>query len=330
MRGEVHQRVFEFGTDRNSLVGGQRPRCCRPDHEGNACGISSRETLGDVGSIRSCKLHVDGKRLLVFVFNFCFGQRGAAIQAPVHRLEAAHDVAAIDDLGEATQLFGLEGRLHRQVRLVPIGEHTKTLEVFTLLGDLLVGVFAALLAEGLGVELVADLAEFLFDLQFNRQAVAVPTRHERRLVAVEACGLHHHVLEDLVDGVADVDVTVGVGRAVDEVIRRQSGGCLLHLGVEALLLPARQHFRLALGEIGLHRERCFRQVQRAFVVFVFGHGGIRSKSFQISWQHQGLAAKFTSVNYAGFEAKKALASSPSLCICWRSASSESNLSSGRR
>ncbi len=53
-----------------------------------------------------------------------------------------------------------------------------------------------------------------FDLVLDRQAVAVPARHVGRVEAGQRLRADDDVLEDLVDRVADVDVAVGVGRAV--------------------------------------------------------------------------------------------------------------------
>ena len=57
-------------------------------------------------------------------------------------------------------------------------------------------------------------AELLFHLMLDRLAVAVPTGHVRREIAALGMGLHDEVLEDLVEGVADVDGAVGVRGAV--------------------------------------------------------------------------------------------------------------------
>jgi hypothetical protein len=58
------------------------------------------------------------------------------------------------------------------------------------------------------------LAVGLLDLVLDRQAVAVPARHIGRVETGQRLGADDDVLEDLVHRVADVDVAVGVGRAV--------------------------------------------------------------------------------------------------------------------
>ena len=104
--------------------------------------------------------------------------------------------------------------IHRQVGVVPVAEHAEADEVLALLVDLLVGVFAAGLAKLIGLDLDTDLADAFLDLVLDGQAVAIPAGHVGRVFTVQRARLDDHVLEDLVDRVADVDVAVGVGRAI--------------------------------------------------------------------------------------------------------------------
>ena len=64
---------------------------------------------------------------------------------------------------------------------------------------------------------------------------------------------------DLVERMADVDVAIGVGRAVVEDELLAPGAGLAQLAVEVLLLPAGEDRRLLLRQAGLHREVGLRQ-----------------------------------------------------------------------
>ena len=64
------------------------------------------------------------------------------------------------------------------------------------------------------------------DLPFDRQAVTVPARHVVGIEAEHLLALGHEILEDLVEGRADMDVAVGVGRAVMQHEFRPAGGLL--------------------------------------------------------------------------------------------------------
>ena len=63
-----------------------------------------------------------------------------------------------------------------------------------------------------------------------------------------------------------MDLAVGVGRPVVQHERRAPGAWRTDLVVQAHLVPALEHLRLALGEIRLHREGGLGQVQGALVV----------------------------------------------------------------
>ena len=137
--------------------------------------------------------------------------------------------------------------------MLPVAQHTEADEVFLLPFDLFFCVFAAQFAE---LRWRDRLAVFLLHLQLDRQAVAIPARHVGRVKAAQRLALDDDVLEDFVYRMADVDVAVGVRRAVvQDKFRLALFGCAYFL-VALLLLPARQHLRLALGEVAAHRERC--------------------------------------------------------------------------
>src|SRR5262249_10203039 len=82
----------------------------------------------------------------------------------------------------------------------------------------------------------------------------------------------HHVLEDLVERGADVDVAVGVGRPVmqDELRFAFRGVAQPPIHVEPG--PARENLRLLLRQAGAHREIGLGQEQSRAVVAGFGHG----------------------------------------------------------
>src|SRR3970282_545004 len=117
------------------------------------------------------------------VFDLGLGQRRTAVETPVHRLRTAQQVAAFDDLRQRPQHVGLEAEIHRPVWMVPVADHAKTLEVAALDVYLLRRALAALLPERGGVELGADLAVLLLDRDLDRQAMAIPAGHVRRVEA---------------------------------------------------------------------------------------------------------------------------------------------------
>ena len=112
-----------------------------------------------------------------------------------------------------------------------------------------------------------------FDGVFDRQAVAIPARHINRIHALELARLDDHVLEYFVDGVADVDLAVGVRWAIVQHKLRPALAHIAQLFVNAFVFPSLDPARLAFGQVAAHRERRVGQVQGAAVIgFVVRHG----------------------------------------------------------
>ena len=143
---------------------------------------------------------------------------------------------------------------HRQVRVLPVAEDAETLELLALDFDPFLGVSPALLADLGLAHLALSLAEFLVDLQFDRQTVAVPARHVRGVEALHTLALDDDILEDLVQRVADMNVAVGIGRAIVQGEVRFTGGRFADFAVQFKLSPALHDFRFALWQVAAHRE----------------------------------------------------------------------------
>src|SRR3546814_1799861 len=92
---------------------------------------------------------------------------------------------------------------------LPIFDHTEALEILGLDLHPLCGEVAALAAElehRHGVLVLAGGTVLFLDLPFDGQAVAVPARHVVGVLAEHLVRPVDDVLEDLVEGVADVQV----------------------------------------------------------------------------------------------------------------------------
>ena len=100
--------------------------------------------------------------------------------------------------------------------MIPVADYAKALEVSLLGLNLGLRVLAALLTELSGGYLAAGLSDLLFNLELNRETVAVPARDIGSVIAGERLRLEDDVLQDLVDGMPEMDIAVGVRRAVVE------------------------------------------------------------------------------------------------------------------
>ena len=323
----AHQRVVELRVQVQRLVGRQGPRRGGPDHREAAlerqlrqaeCGREPRQLVGG-----ERKADVDRRIDAVGVLDLGLGQRRAAVEAPVHRLQAAVDVALAQDRAERAQLVGLVGEGHRQVRIVPVAEHAEPDEVLLLALDLLAGVGARLRLHLVGRQV---LAELLLDLDLDRHAVAVPARHVARVEAGHVAALDDDVLEDLVDRVADVDVAVGVRRPVVQHEHRAALRGLADALVDAFVLPLLRPLRFALRQVAAHRERRVRQVQRVAVRLpalfgsvglAIGHEGLFDQSGRLparsALNHARAACASRSICAVSSAIESKCASSRSLC-----------------
>ena len=75
----------------------------------------------------------------------------------------------------------------------------------------------------------------------------------------------HEVLDDLVEGMPDMDGAVGVRRAVVQDERLAVLVLLEHRFVDVLLLPFLQALRLGRGQVTAHREIRLREIHRVLV-----------------------------------------------------------------
>ena len=111
-----------------------------------------------------------------------------------------------------------------------------------------------------------------FDRVFNRQTMAVPAGD---VLGIETCqlpGLDDHVLQHFVQRMANVQLAVGIGRAI---VQHKQGRALTRstqFFVQTALVPVFHPAGFALGQVAAHGKGRVRQVQRVAVVgALFGH-----------------------------------------------------------
>jgi len=207
------------------------------------------------------------------VLDLGVGQRGLLGDRPEHRPGTGVEPAVQQELAQLAGDLRLGREGHGGVGPLPVADHAQALELLGLHADPVGREVAALAAELDRRHRVLVLAlgpVALFDLPFDRQAVAVPAGDVVGIPAQHLLRAGDHVLEDLVERVAHVQVAVRVGRAVvqDELLAAPGG--LAQQAEQPELLPARQDLRLALGQAGAHREVALRQEYGGSVVD--GHG----------------------------------------------------------
>ena len=130
------------------------------------------------------------------------------------RLLAFVDQPLLHESAERTRDRRLVPEVHRDVGVIPVAEDAEALELFGHHADEPLGVGAAGAAK-VGHRHVAALRpQLALDAELDRQAVAVVAGHVRRIEARHRSRLDDEILEDLVEGRAEVDLAVRVRRTV--------------------------------------------------------------------------------------------------------------------
>ena len=209
---------------------------------------------------------------MVVILDLRLGERGLLHRRPHHRLGAQIQRPVHHELHELLGDHRLGAEIHRQIRIVPVAGDAQPLELLALDVDPAFGEFAAFRAQLVDRHVVLGLAlgpVLLLDLPFDRQTVTIPARHVAAVLAHHLLRADHHVLEDLVERVADMQMPVGIGRPVMQHEGRPPL-LLAQLLIDPDRVPPRQPIRLAFGQARPHRKIGLRQEQR---VFVFGRVG---------------------------------------------------------
>ncbi len=189
-----------------------------------------------------------------------------ALLAPVDGLAAAIDLTLEVHVLEDLDVAGLEVGNIGEIRMIPVGIDAEALEALALDTDVFRGPLAAQTAQlGLAGFLHLVRAERDLDHMLDGLAVAVPTGHVGREVAALRMAFVHEVLDDLVEGMTDMDGAVRIRRTV----MQNEGLAVLvlfeHRLVDMLLLPLLQALRLGFGQVAAHREIRLREIHRVLV-----------------------------------------------------------------
>ena len=178
-------------VERDGEVGRNGPGRRRPDERGHLAAARAPARATPVPRALAGverELHVDRRRGVRLVLDLGLGQRRAAVDAPVHRLLALVDHALLDEPAQRAHDGGLvlgsssSGRASSQSPRMPRRLKSVRWRPTNL------SAYCAARAPELGRRSsgASSAAEFLVDLQLDRQAVAVPARHVRRVEARHA------------------------------------------------------------------------------------------------------------------------------------------------
>ena len=116
---------------------------------------------------------------MILIFDLGLGQRGAIVNAPIYRLQPFIYVAAIQKIDECTRDHRFVLRAHGQIRILPLAQDAQADEIGTLKINILFGVLAAFGTDLRGGHLRFARAQFVIDLDFDRQAMTIPPGNVR-------------------------------------------------------------------------------------------------------------------------------------------------------
>ena len=117
-----------------------------------------------------------------------------------------------------------------------------------------------------GLHLALAPVEFFLDLPFDRQSVTVPAGDVVGFPPRHLMRADDNVLQRLVQRRADVNIAVGVRRAVVEDELGAALSAPAQFAVQILARPARKNFRLLLRQTGAHGEIRLRQIESARII----------------------------------------------------------------
>ena len=263
----LEEHIVKVRVEGDGGVAGDGPRGGGPDDEEQLAEVAVLAQLPLVVLHR--ELDEDGGAGVVLVVDLRLRQGGLVVGTPVDGLHALVDQALFRHLAEYLDLLGLKLGQQGDIGVLPLPQHPQALELLGHPAHVLGGKLPALVPEGGHGHLLPLHALVLEHGGLDGQAVGVPAGDVGGAIARHVLVLDDDVLEDLVHGGADVDVAVGVGRAVVEdepglagvFVHQLVVGDFRPLGVEQLGLP--------LGQARPHGELRFGQVDGLVVI----HGG---------------------------------------------------------
>jgi hypothetical protein len=154
---------------------------------------------------------------VVVIFDLRLGERGLLDDRPQDRLRPLVEPAIDEELADFANDLRLGRVGHGRIGIFPVADHPEPLEVALLHLHPMsreLPAFAAELVDRDAVLRSLGRAVLLLDDPFDRQAVAVPARNIGRVLAEHLLRAGNHVLEDLVERMAEMEVGVRVGRTV--------------------------------------------------------------------------------------------------------------------
>ena len=158
---------------------------------------------------------------MVFIFHFRFRKSGAIEDAPINRFQSFVDVTFFEESDERIGGGSFIRIAHRQIRIIPLAQHAEALEIAAMSIHISSSKFAAHAAEFLRRYASLFPAQLFFHLGFNRQSVAIPSRHIRRSKTSHGFRFDHEIFQNFIQCLAQMNIPGGIRWPVMQHIERR-------------------------------------------------------------------------------------------------------------
>ena len=255
----MYQCVLICRTNADCQVARNGPGSGCPDDEVDLLLVDAqlgKQTL----VIGYLELDIDGITRIVLVLDLSFCQCSVTVRTPVNRLQSLVHIATLCHLAEHLDLTSLILRLQGQIRIAVMSQASQTLELCHLILDMHHGKITAVLPQINRRNCAIFHTDGLHCLQLDGQSVGIPAGYVGSAETVHVLVLDDEILQHLVQRCTQMNLAVGIGRAVVENV---TGLALIlgdHLFVQILGLPLLQSIRLTLGQVSTHGEICLGQI----------------------------------------------------------------------
>ena len=195
-------------------VAGNSPGRGGPDYNINRPAVYAFRSLAIVFGQR--EFDINGRCLLVCIFNFRFRQCGFAMGAPVNRFQSFINVTLVGHGAKYANLLRFKRMLQGQIGMIPVAQHAQPFEFFPLDINKLMGVGITFCPQIQRRHAVTVHTHSVETGMFNRHAVRIPAGNIRSIIALGIFIFNDDIFQYFIQRMSHVEMTVGIGRPVME------------------------------------------------------------------------------------------------------------------
>ena len=256
----MYPYIGELRVHADGFIGRNGPGSGGPD-DGKE--LVLRHAFGSKALQVHCReFDINGRRLSVFIFNFCFSQCGFAVGAPIHSLLAFVNVALVGHFAENFQFLGFQMGIKGDIGVSEITNYAHADEIGLLDGNPFLGIGQAFSTKFQRSHVGPVFAGILQYRIFDRKSVGIPAGNIVGFIAGHMLVADNDILQCLVQCMADMNLAIGIRRS----IMKNKGRCavlsslFLSGMIEVMFLPEIHKARFLLRQIAAHGEIRLRQM----------------------------------------------------------------------